>query len=180
MRKPSNPIAKLLFSQAKGRLRRILALIDEFNEIGDALDDLGYRGPQGPEYPVDQHFPFLELTGVVGGCITIRAADELDPYWESGVTAKPKGIAAVPRVSQLAERKRLGEETGWKCFYCSRKGDAEKGPDRRAWHVDHVYPLSRAGDDQPDNHVLACATCNLQKHDASALEYIQAKARDIA
>jgi 5-methylcytosine-specific restriction endonuclease McrA len=72
-----------------------------------------------------------------------------------------------------AERERLGKETQWTCFYCHRVGDELNGPDERAWHVDHSYPISRGGDNKPDNLVLACATCNLQKHSRSALEYLK-------
>jgi 5-methylcytosine-specific restriction endonuclease McrA len=32
------------------------------------------------------------------------------------------------------------------------------------YHVDHVVPLSKGGSNGPENIVLACPTCNLQKH----------------
>jgi len=53
-----------------------------------------------------------------------------------------------------------------RCQYCSRLGDQQGGPDGRTWHVDHIFPVSRGGDDSEDNLTLSCATCNLRKHDA--------------
>ena len=45
-----------------------------------------------------------------------------------------------------------------KCFWCG-------GRVGKQYHVDHVVPLSRGGGDGPDNLVIACAACNLQKGD---------------
>ena len=58
------------------------------------------------------------------------------------------------------------------CAYCSKKGTPECGPDDRPWHIDHVYPKKHGGDNQPDNLVLSCATCNLSKNSKTAIEYI--------
>lgn len=46
---------------------------------------------------------------------------------------------------------------GGLCFWC---GYALNG----RYHVDHIIPLSRGGDDGPDNLVVACAGCNQRKH----------------
>ena len=43
-----------------------------------------------------------------------------------------------------------------KCFWCGVKVG-------KAYHVDHVVPLSRGGSNWPENLVIACATCNMQK-----------------
>lgn len=52
-------------------------------------------------------------------------------------------------------RKQLERQHG-RCYWCNVKlGDT--------YHVDHVIPLSRGGDDGPHNIVAACATCNLSK-----------------
>lgn len=42
------------------------------------------------------------------------------------------------------------------CYYC--------GDHVSAYHVDHVFPLSRGGSNDPSNIVIACAPCNLRKH----------------
>ena len=51
----------------------------------------------------------------------------------------------------------LSEQKG-RCFYCDNKV-------HDTFHVDHVVPLSRGGEDSPDNLVIACPECNLDKSD---------------
>jgi 5-methylcytosine-specific restriction endonuclease McrA len=85
------------------------------------------------------------------------------------------GAISSRRFSVSMARNRLGTQIGWKCFYCSGQGDEENGPDGRGWHVDHAYPVIRGGDEQPDNLVLACATCNLAKKDATAAEFFTSR-----
>jgi CRISPR/Cas system Type II protein with McrA/HNH and RuvC-like nuclease domain len=118
---------------------------------------------------------------------TLPTTSFLDEFWEDGpqpqtkfalefierVSGEASNVKEIRRVPLTAERKRLGQESGWKCFYCGKAGDKDQGPDGRVWHVDHAYPFSRGGDDQPDNHVLACATCNLGKKAATAAEYFR-------
>jgi hypothetical protein len=41
------------------------------------------------------------------------------------------------------------------CQYCGTR----RGP----FHIDHVYPVSRGGQDIPENLVTSCAKCNTQK-----------------
>jgi 5-methylcytosine-specific restriction endonuclease McrA len=53
------------------------------------------------------------------------------------------------------------ERDGWHCFYC--------GVDMQNWphdkiHVDHFWPVSKGGTDDPMNLVVACESCNLSKH----------------
>lgn len=58
---------------------------------------------------------------------------------------------------------KLGTKYSWRCVYCHQPGDSTTGPDKRYWHIDHIYPRALGGDNKPDNLVLSCATCNLQK-----------------
>jgi 5-methylcytosine-specific restriction endonuclease McrA len=44
-----------------------------------------------------------------------------------------------------------------RCYWCRTKV-------RGSYHVDHVVPLSRGGSNGPENIVIACPTCNMQKH----------------
>lgn len=44
---------------------------------------------------------------------------------------------------------------GFICRYCGAIAD----------HIDHVYPKSRGGSNEPSNLVCACAHCNLSKSD---------------
>lgn len=61
----------------------------------------------------------------------------------------------------------------WRCIYCSREGGRELGPDGRRWHVDHIYPKAHGGDNNSDNKVLSCATCNLSKNIKPAVCFMQ-------
>ncbi|EMT38135.1 HNH endonuclease [Thermoanaerobacter thermohydrosulfuricus WC1] len=60
--------------------------------------------------------------------------------------------------------KKLYAEQDGKCFYCGKELEGE-------FHVDHKVPLSRGGSNSPDNLVLACPSCNLQKNDKTIEEY---------
>lgn len=43
-----------------------------------------------------------------------------------------------------------------RCAYCRQSFESD-------WHIEHVVPLSRGGSNGPENVVLACADCNLNK-----------------
>jgi 5-methylcytosine-specific restriction endonuclease McrA len=49
------------------------------------------------------------------------------------------------------------------CGYCEKGGAPSKGPDGRPWHLDRYIPGVMGGLYEPDNVVLSCSTCNLQK-----------------
>lgn len=50
------------------------------------------------------------------------------------------------------------------CPYCGEElGDSP--------HADHIYPVALGGLSTPENMVLACSTCNLQKHDLTIREF---------
>lgn len=51
------------------------------------------------------------------------------------------------------------------CFYCAT-------PLNEKAEVDHKTPLSRGGSNWPDNLCLACLTCNRDKSNKTAAEYI--------
>src|SRR5258708_3846856 len=42
-----------------------------------------------------------------------------------------------------------------RCYWCGKK--------TKAYHVDHVIPLSRGGSNGPENIVIACPTCNTKR-----------------
>ena len=64
----------------------------------------------------------------------------------------PKAIGG--EISSMA-RFVVMQRDGPKCRYCG----ASDGP----FHIDHVVPKSRGGSGDPENLVVACATCNLKK-----------------
>ena len=48
------------------------------------------------------------------------------------------------------------------CAYCSRLG-TDTDPDGKTWHMDHIIPLSKGGQDSLSNIVKTCQYCNLKK-----------------
>lgn len=48
-----------------------------------------------------------------------------------------------------------------KCYYCK----AKFADGKRAYHIEHIVPLSRGGSNTIENIVLACPHCNLSKSD---------------
>lgn len=50
------------------------------------------------------------------------------------------------------------------CYWCGKQLNGK-------YHVDHVIPLSRNGSNNPDNLVVACPSCNMQKHDKTPEEW---------
>ena len=75
--------------------------------------------------------------------------------WEQ--TARRRFIDAFTRQSVF-------ERDGNACQYC---GDT-CGP----FHLDHVIPWSRGGQDEPENLVVACVKCNLSKGDRTPEEWL--------
>jgi 5-methylcytosine-specific restriction endonuclease McrA len=61
---------------------------------------------------------------------------------------------------------RIGAAQKWKCHWC---GKATK----QKYHVDHLVPLSKGGSNWPNNLVIACARCNLSKHDSDPITFAQ-------
>ncbi len=58
-------------------------------------------------------------------------------------------------------------DSGGHCAWC---GDSLVGQE---FEIDHIHPLSRGGDNLPENLVLACADCNRRKGDKSPLTFAQ-------
>lgn len=51
-----------------------------------------------------------------------------------------------------------------RCYWCGEKV-------KKAYHVDHVFPIIRGGSNGPENLVVACPTCNLRKNDKLPHEF---------
>lgn len=71
-----------------------------------------------------------------------------------------RGRSAVPTSVKLA----VGSRDAMRCVYC---GD-ENGP----FHLDHLWPVSKGGSDEPNNLVMSCADCNLSKGNKSLREWV--------
>lgn len=59
------------------------------------------------------------------------------------------------------------ERNGHRCTYC--------GQPSRSLVIEHVEPLSRGGQDVPENVVPACGPCNTSKRDRFLLEWMLAR-----
>lgn len=54
---------------------------------------------------------------------------------------------------------------GGKCSYCRKT--------LKKWHVDHIHPLSKGGDNSRSNLQITCQTCNLKKGSLDPLVFAQ-------
>jgi len=62
--------------------------------------------------------------------------------------------------------KRLEEKQRMQCVYCHTILDD-------GYHVDHIIPLSKGGDNTKYNLQLLCPSCNLRKHNKNPIEFAQ-------
>ena len=60
--------------------------------------------------------------------------------------------------------RRIGALQKWKCHWCGV-------PTKQKFHLDHLVPISKGGTNWPNNLVIACARCNLQKQDADPIDF---------
>lgn len=58
---------------------------------------------------------------------------------------------------------------GFPCYICGKPSE----------HIDHIYPVSRGGIDEPQNVAPACAFCNLSKHDKTLEEWKPGQASEL-
>lgn len=62
-------------------------------------------------------------------------------------------------------RQEVIERSGFVCAYC--------GTSDGAFEIDHIVPVSRGGQNDPENLCVACVTCNRAKRDRLVAEWIQ-------
>lgn len=183
-----------MLAEAWAHLNEALRHMEELDEIGADLHRLGYW--QFPRFDfITGYRPSSDeiVTVEENADFILDIADEPPAPQAPGdaecdkrrETLTPKDIREGVRYYEktrrsIAKKRRdgIGEAAGWLCYYCGCGGSSEKGPDSRLWHIDHSYPFVLGGDDDLDNLVLACATCNLEKHAMSALEYLRLKLAD--
>jgi 5-methylcytosine-specific restriction endonuclease McrA len=72
----------------------------------------------------------------------------------------------APGTHSAADVARIRSEQGNRCFWCGE-------PLGRRWHLDHYIPLSKGGSNWPENLDVACARCNLSKHDLMPGEFLE-------
>lgn len=60
-------------------------------------------------------------------------------------------------------RREFIAKNGARCHYCNRPSSLDIGPGGRPWHIDHMNPIARGGEDSEENLALSCKRCNLVK-----------------
>jgi hypothetical protein len=172
IQRPSKPVAHSeealkLFSAALAYFDEADRLFDEYNGVEKLLWRLGYRLPT---IMADYHC--VGVDGIMG----FSKRDTLIDLFSVGPVAGVVEISKRYTEKRVSHQKALvfiGEYHHWVCVYCQRRGTPKKGPDGRTWHIDHGYPKILGGDDDPDNLILACATCNLSKNKKTVMEVLR-------
>ncbi len=75
--------------------------------------------------------------------------------------ARKKGNGGVHTAEDIQAQY---ERQKGRCYYCQKKVG-------KKYHVDHVIPLIKGGSNGPENLVIACPTCNQEKHDKHPMDY---------
>lgn len=71
-------------------------------------------------------------------------------------------------VRQVSRRRReVFDRSEGRCHYCGAALTLDG-----KWHVEHMKPRALGGGDDPLNLVAACVSCNLEKSDLTALEFV--------
>ncbi|MFC2680763.1 HNH endonuclease [Limosilactobacillus vaginalis] len=68
----------------------------------------------------------------------------------------PKGKR--PKISK-AKRRRIYERDKGICAYCGKYLPFD------SFHIDHIIPLAKGGNNEDDNLTVLCPRCNRKKHD---------------
>lgn len=169
-----------LFAAAKDKLVEARAVLDEYDSIVSIIHDFGwtqlplsygssfpgfYYGPRGPN-----DGGLCELSPVVCDIVSLEPPQgPLEGY--------KRPISVSGRFKYKQDLTLYVQAFSSTCQYCGGTGDEKRGPDGRTWHIDHVYAESLGGDSDPDNLVLACATCNIRKNAKLLTEHLGALCR---
>lgn len=106
--------------------------------------------------------PFVEVFRPKKHCLR----DKLIHFARIGTKANRTGYRFMFKLRDLV--KKIGEDP--RCYWTGRKIDLNS---RRSYHLDHLVPKSRGGDNSLDNCVLACREANQGKGDGMEGEYVQ-------
>ena len=80
----------------------------------------------------------------------------------------------TPTKSRI-QKYRLWQESAESCIYCGKRVDVVQFLKGEEIEVEHIIPRSILFDDSMSNKVCACRSCNQEKGNRFAMEYIQAK-----
>jgi len=106
--------------------------------------------------------PFLETFKPQNHCLR----DKMIQFARIGTKAKRKGYKFMFKLKDL--KKKIGGDP--RCHWTGRKIDLTN---RKSFHLDHLLPKSRGGDNSLDNCVLACREANQGHSDSTPEEYVQ-------
>lgn len=106
--------------------------------------------------------PFVEVFRPKNHCLR----DKLIHFARIGTKANRMGYRFMFKLKDLI--KKIGSDP--RCYWTGRKIDLSS---RRSYHLDHLVPRSRGGDNSLDNCVLACREANQGKGDGLGGEYVQ-------
>lgn len=84
-----------------------------------------------------------------------------------------RNIAARRRAGLIGEISlgwipKLLELQRWTCVVCQK--DLRYG-----YHIDHIYPVSKGGENVDYNLQALCPKCNLEKHDRDPIDFMQSR-----
>lgn len=82
-----------------------------------------------------------------------RSHPETEKAYSHAKRARKKSARGTHTASDI--RRQYAAQKGM-CYYCQEKTDGK-------YHVEHVIPLSRGGSNGPENIVISCPKCNLEK-----------------
>jgi len=150
MTEADNPIGALIaYLQQRSKCGRGVSIETLYNEICNA--DM-------QRWTLSQAVTTLIAKALKEGLDLSNVLQEVSLQTE-GYDAERK----LHRSQGIVNRSKLLLFSITRCAYCGNEGNATTGPDGKSWHMDHVTPLSRDGEDCISNMVKACATCNLSK-----------------
>ncbi len=129
-------------------------------------------GKCGVEKPLTTEFFNLLSTGTWRGTCKVCMAKNTKAHYErnpdkvkaraSQYNKLKKGVGGK---FSLQDIQKIRESLHDKCSYCGM-------PLNGGGEVDHMLPISRGGSNDPSNLTLACRTCNRDKTNKTALEFI--------
>ena len=94
---------------------------------------------------------------------------------ENKTTAEKIKVYDVTPTKSRIQKYHLWKESGGKCIYCDNPVGIVQFLRGEEIEVEHIIPRSILFDDSMSNKVCACRSCNQEKGNRFAMEYIQSK-----